>query len=377
MSSLSGKALYRKGCYECEEEVWEEVPCDDIPSNITTVSPLYHTSKPTYKSATANPAPTTNKPTTATPKPKPYPTAPSSSPPPIILQTTTMSPDLTTLKDPFKKCYCECKLGCKEFCRKVVVNSPDQQIVQVSKISVPVEKGHIESTHYLQRELIPKSDQAYKNDDNYVPSHNNDEPENEKYATPPSLPVPTVSNYEEDRPINSVAYAAYHSKPNLPTISYHSKQIAEPIEPIYHSPYATAEAGVNNMHSYATYPPKPPHTAHYNAPSSDSYDFPIPFENVYTKVSKTLLNPKEKVEISLKSKIGNPTYSKCPQYPTSLYSSPTPVKVSQLETRTSLDNALHFDDSFDSLIKEFLDNNPSNEAYQAYPKPFYSVSYSR
>lgn len=365
---MRGKALHPKGCYECEEEVWEEVPCDDIPSNSTTVSTPLFSSTPIYKPTTPSPKPTTYKPSTAKPT-KPYKTT---TPYPVTTKPypTTPSPEYTTPKDPYKKCYCECKLGCKEFCRKVVINEPDQQIVQVSKISVPVEKGRIESTHFLQRELIPKADKP----DDYVPSYD-DETDNDQYeaSTPHPIPGPAIPPYDEEIAIDPNVYGVYRNKPNVPS------PLVPVIEPIYHRPYATAEAGANNLHAFASYPPKIQKTSYYSPRNSDAYNFPIPFEHVFSKVTKTLLDPVESVQISLDAsnrKIGHPNYSKCPSYHTPSYSSPTPVKDSQLET--SLGNALNFDDSFDSLIKEFISNNPSNEAvYQKHPKPFYSVSYSR
>lgn len=106
-SALLTQAHFPEYCAECEQEVWEQVPCSEVP---TTVAPT------TTGGSTLSP------PTTSATSPGPvYPTTTSAPPTPT---------DYTTQPSEYKKCYCECKLGCKEFCRKVISSEPKQPLTR-------------------------------------------------------------------------------------------------------------------------------------------------------------------------------------------------------------------------------------------------------
>ncbi|KAI8042014.1 atrophin-1 [Drosophila gunungcola] len=133
-SALLTQAHFPEYCAECEQEVWEQVPCSEVS---TTVSPPITVPA---TSTTGRP-PTTVVPTTA----------------PIFSTTTTLAPDTpTTQPSTYKKCYCECKLGCKEFCRKVISSGPKQPLTQISAIGEFAPGGQVEYTHVHQRKYFPK-----------------------------------------------------------------------------------------------------------------------------------------------------------------------------------------------------------------------------
>lgn len=134
-------AHFPEYCAECEQEIWEQVPCSEL--STTTILPPTTTANSTPRPiSSTTPAPTTARPT-----------VPSTLP-----WTTTRPPIYSTPPTPstYKKCYCECKLGCKEFCRKVSVASPKQQITQISSTGDYAPGGQIEYTHSHQRKYYPK-----------------------------------------------------------------------------------------------------------------------------------------------------------------------------------------------------------------------------
>lgn len=158
--ALSALALshahFPQYCAECEQEIWEQVPCSEISS--TTLRPPITTtgSTPAISSTTQTPPTVTTPPTTLTPT-----LPPISSTLPYIY-TTPSTPYITT-PSTYKKCYCECKLGCKEFCRKVSVASPKQQITQISSTGDYAPGGQVEYTQSLQRKYYPKyASKSYK-----------------------------------------------------------------------------------------------------------------------------------------------------------------------------------------------------------------------
>ncbi|KAH8237556.1 hypothetical protein KR038_009195 [Drosophila bunnanda] len=135
MVSQVSRAHFPEYCAECEQEVWEQVPCSEVPT-----TPATPTTPRTTLGTTARP-PTTLGPSTTT-----------------SLPTTTSGPNTPTTEPPsaYKKCYCECKLGCKEFCRKVVASNPKQPLTQISSIGEYVSGGQVEFTHVHQRKYLPK-----------------------------------------------------------------------------------------------------------------------------------------------------------------------------------------------------------------------------
>lgn len=277
------------GCYECEEEVWEEVPCDEIPSNATTTT-------------------TTSTSTTST-------------------TTTTPKPTPSTTEDPYKKCYCECKVGCKEFCRKVVVNpEPKKQILQVSKITEPMSQGRLESTHYHQRELIPKK--------HYGTSYKPGNPQ---------------------KPSHTDKYAAHSPAVETPSRYYNAQYVNPPSA----SAYVKAQSGFNSAPSYGSNKPQP---QYYKAPHTSTYDFPIPFANTYSKLTKTVQDPSgNNVKVSFATSNG---------VPSSPY--PSPVRTAELENPLSGGY-----DSVESYIKDIMHSSPSSnyQSYDGYGGHHYSMSF--
>ncbi|XP_017155111.1 leucine-rich repeat extensin-like protein 1 [Drosophila miranda] len=130
-------AHFPEYCAECEQEVWEQVPCSHVP---TTARPT--TARPD-SGTTARPPTTTT--TVASTTQVSYPTTSGAS-----------AEEITTQPTAYKKCYCECKLGCKEFCRKVATSGPKQQLTQISSTGDYAPGGQIEYTHVHQRKYFPK-----------------------------------------------------------------------------------------------------------------------------------------------------------------------------------------------------------------------------
>ncbi|KAH8282681.1 hypothetical protein KR054_009117 [Drosophila jambulina] len=139
MVSQVSQAHFPEYCAECEQEVWEQVPCSEVPSTPATPT----TPRTTTTGTTPRPL-TTVVPITTTSLP--------------FYPTTTSNPNVPTTEPPsaYKKCYCECKLGCKEFCRKVVASNPKQPLTQISSIGEYVNGGQVEITHVHQRKYFPK-----------------------------------------------------------------------------------------------------------------------------------------------------------------------------------------------------------------------------
>ncbi|XP_037711819.1 adhesive plaque matrix protein [Drosophila subpulchrella] len=133
-SALLTQAHFPEYCAECEQEVWEQVPCSEVP---TTASPTTTAGGSTTSAPTTAVFSTTERGTTTTSAP-PTPT------------------DYITPPSTYKKCYCECKLGCKEFCRKVISSGPKQPLTQISSIGEYAPGGQVEFTHVHQRKYFPK-----------------------------------------------------------------------------------------------------------------------------------------------------------------------------------------------------------------------------
>ncbi|XP_067625615.1 uncharacterized protein [Eurosta solidaginis] len=140
---------YRHFCPQCEEEVWEEVPCDEISkcttTTTTTASPILLT------------VPTTPQPYTTS---RPYilkQPAPTQAPLAYIHNVTANAANTpSTTPSTYNRCYCECKVGCKEFCRKVTVDgATDKQITQISKTSHRLPHGNIETDHVHLHRFVP------------------------------------------------------------------------------------------------------------------------------------------------------------------------------------------------------------------------------
>ncbi|KAH8412398.1 hypothetical protein KR009_001805 [Drosophila setifemur] len=138
MASVSIQAHFPEYCAECEQEVWEQVPCSEIP---TTQSP-----------PTTSPG-TSTTPSTGTTE---WPISTTTEHPYIPTTTGIPLPPVPEVPSPYRKCYCECKLGCKEFCRKVVSSDPKQPLTQISSIGEYAPGGQVEISHVHQRKYSPK-----------------------------------------------------------------------------------------------------------------------------------------------------------------------------------------------------------------------------
>ncbi|XP_050321324.1 sialidase [Bactrocera neohumeralis] len=147
---------YHHYCPQCEEEVWEEVPCEEVattsrPTTTTTARPK----PPTYAPTTQRPHTTARSPVKKTTTTKPR----------TAHHTTPTPPVTTTAATTYNNCYCECKGGCKEFCRKVTVNGAAQaaqkQITQVTKTTHRVPNGQLNSEHVHLLRFVPDSQTSY------------------------------------------------------------------------------------------------------------------------------------------------------------------------------------------------------------------------
>ncbi|XP_053958240.1 putative uncharacterized protein DDB_G0291608 [Anastrepha ludens] len=136
----------RHFCPHCEEEVWEEVPCDQISRRRSTTTTATESPKlPTY-------APTTPMPYTTE---RPY-TRRTPTQAPVTYSRTTVPSAQSTTSSSYQSCYCECKVGCKQFCRKVTVNGTTQNhITQITKTSRRVPNGHLNTEHVHQHIFVP------------------------------------------------------------------------------------------------------------------------------------------------------------------------------------------------------------------------------
>ncbi|XP_017025460.1 uncharacterized protein [Drosophila kikkawai] len=232
--SQVSQAHFPEYCAECEQEVWEQVPCSEVP---TTAAPP--TTPRTTLGTTARP-PTTQRPSTTT-----------------ALPTTTSAPNIPTTEptSAYKKCYCECKLGCKEFCRKVVDSNPKQPLTQISSIGEYVSGGQVEFTHVHQRKYFPKyagegytgsvgGPKAYKPPYPLVYEREGAE------ASPASIPSVATSVASSSPSVASIAApnytleelaqllsSAYGSKKSYPSVpSSPQLQPAPPSPSVYYSP---------------------------------------------------------------------------------------------------------------------------------------------
>ncbi|XP_005187345.2 uncharacterized protein LOC101899429 [Musca domestica] len=284
---------YPSSCFECEEEVWEEVPCDEIPSNSTTIVPPAYTYPTTTSYSTARPETST---TATTPT-----TTTISTTTPYPLTTTT-----TPSHDPYKKCYCECKNGCKDFCRKVVVNPQSKsQIIQITEVSQPLPQGRLESTYYHSSKLVPPASdpKPYQPPSYGYPS---------KYESPPSVqvqkPVAEVYNsvpYYRSSPVASHGYnrdfnSAHNEKKYLPDLSYRNKH----------------------------------ETYYFSSPETELSDLPSYFQNLYSRAVFDL--EADNFQANTIPKL--PEYSQYPCQGTGTFSSPVPV-----------DSVAYSDKFYDSL----------------------------
>ncbi|ALC38468.1 CG13114 [Drosophila busckii] len=151
LTATSTLAHFPQYCAECEQEIWEQVPCSEISS--TTLRPPIPT--------TASPGPGTD---STTPSSTPLITSTSTStaaPPTTYVPTTRPYPIYhptypSTTPSSYQKCYCECKSGCKDFCRKVSVAHPKQQLTQITSTGEYAPGGQLEYTHTHQRKYYPK-----------------------------------------------------------------------------------------------------------------------------------------------------------------------------------------------------------------------------
>ncbi|XP_004521604.1 proteoglycan 4 [Ceratitis capitata] len=144
---------FRHFCQNCEEEVWEEVPCPEITTTTSTTTTT--TAPPT------TPLPTTRRPYTTAYE---YAKRTTTTKRPLVYRTTAAPPvaATTTPSSAYNKCYYECKVGCKEFCRKVTVNGASQkQITQITKTSHRVPNGQFNSEHVHQHRFVPDPQKLY------------------------------------------------------------------------------------------------------------------------------------------------------------------------------------------------------------------------
>ncbi|XP_018783253.1 PREDICTED: mucin-5AC [Bactrocera latifrons] len=143
---------YHHYCPQCEEEVWEEVPCEEV---ATTSRPSTTTTARPQPSTTRRPHTTAHPPVKKTTTTKPR----------VAQYITPTPPVTTTAATTYNNCYCECKGGCKEFCRKVTVNGAAQatqkQITQVTKTTQRVPNGQLNSEHVHQLKFVPDSQTTY------------------------------------------------------------------------------------------------------------------------------------------------------------------------------------------------------------------------
>ncbi|XP_073822029.1 uncharacterized protein [Musca autumnalis] len=266
------------GCYECEEEIWEEVPCDQIPSNRTTIAPPLSTASP-ETSTTATTPTATNSTTSTTPS---------------TLTTTT-----TPSNDPYRKCYCECKIGCKEFCRKVQLNPQGKnEIIQITEVSEPLPQGRIESTYYHQRKLIPSTSHSHS----YQP-HSSYE-HSSTYGTSPSVPVRkplpkvynSVAHYRTSSTVDPYTYgrdynSGYNKNKYSPHHSYRNKQQTyfysssetdlSDLPPYYQNLYSKAIYDLEDEPFNTNNVPKV-HSHDYNSHAcqgADRFSSPVPVNN--------------------------------------------------------------------------------------------------
>ncbi|XP_023169502.2 zinc finger protein jing homolog [Drosophila hydei] len=222
-------AHFPEYCAECEQEIWEQVPCSEI-SSTTSRPPITTTgSTPTISTTTQTP-PTVTTPSTTLP-----PTLPpiTSTLPHIYTTPPTPYPTSST----YKKCYCECKLGCKEFCRKVSVASPKQQITQISSTGDYAPGGQVEYTQSLQRKYYPKYAVAGKSYKPYPAVYN----EAAVAASAPAANNINAPNYtlEELAHLLSSSYGVrkgYPASPQPPqqqTVYYAPQPLISRLQPQY------------------------------------------------------------------------------------------------------------------------------------------------
>ncbi|XP_075151607.1 uncharacterized protein LOC142225675 [Haematobia irritans] len=329
-------SAYPGGCYECEEEVWEEVPCDEIASNSTAARPpppcvtTTTTTTPMPETTTASEEPPTTTPTT--PPSTVVTTTPDSGGAEEPEETTTQGIETTTpSNEAYKKCYCECKSGCKEFCRKVITHPESKkQIVQVSEISEPVPYGRIESTHYHQRKLIPvhSGNPPKCNCQDYPKAHNYNKP---------------VEDY-------SSVYNSIQSYYKSPVISPHYN---------YARARASAGAGIEDLNPDLSYVNKH-QTLYFSTSPSELHDLPRYFSTHFSKAAAGPRIPNYK-----SNRIPHTSNHAVPCPRAGSFSSPVPANEGL---------------SYDSLYDPYY-NPTSVEHYDPYPQypdaPNYSLSYSR
>nr|XP_036217812.1 uncharacterized protein LOC106616343 [Bactrocera oleae] len=146
---------YHHYCPHCEEEVWEEVPCEELATTkrpTTTTTERQKPKPPTYAPITQKPHTTARPPVKKTTTIKPR-TEHYTTPTPVVT---------TTASTAYNKCYSECKRSCKEFCRKVTANGASQkQITQVTKTTHRVPNGQHNWEHVHQHGFVPDQQILY------------------------------------------------------------------------------------------------------------------------------------------------------------------------------------------------------------------------
>ncbi|XP_011190247.2 mucin-2 [Zeugodacus cucurbitae] len=195
----------------CDEEMWEEVPCEQIVSpSSTTTTTTAKPIQPTY-------APTTQKPYTTT-RPPVKKTTTIRTP---TIHTTSPAPlTSTTTSTVYNNCYCECKVGCKEFCRKVTGKDASQkQITQITKTTHRVPNGQLNSEHVHQHRFVPDPHVPYTP---YVP------------PTKPTIPHPVYPIEPPKKVVNPYVHTnlAYKIQPRLPPLPAPPTQLP-PVHIVY------------------------------------------------------------------------------------------------------------------------------------------------
>ncbi|XP_030376992.1 extensin [Scaptodrosophila lebanonensis] len=240
------QAHFPEYCAECEQEIWEQVPCRDVPTTtvpsvITTTSTI---SPPVTPPTTVGPG------TTATPPPEAT---------TQVYYSSTIAPPVNLPYDgiaslpAFKKCYCDCKLGCKDFCRKIAISGPKQQLTQISAVRDYAPGGQIEYSHVHQRKYFPKYAPS-------LPSYHREEAAPAAAVPYPltyhEAPAPSSSvgnninapNYtlEELAHLLSNAYGNRKGYPPSPQPQPEPEPQPQPQHPVYYSPVVSKAKHVAN-----------------------------------------------------------------------------------------------------------------------------------
>ncbi|XP_017464700.1 PREDICTED: mucin-5AC [Rhagoletis zephyria] len=189
----------------CEDEVWEEVPCEQISTRSTTTT-----------TTTESPPRTTNAPTTQRPSTTPRPYTKPPTPAPEVYITTTAASVSSTTPSTYQNCYYECKGGCKEFCRKVTVDgASEKQVTQITKTSHRVPNGQLHSEHVHQQIFVPLPT-PYTPHVPYTPA-TSATPIAHLSATQEIYPPPSTNELSNSYGHTQLAYKIQAPQPILPT----------------------------------------------------------------------------------------------------------------------------------------------------------------